>query len=295
MALSLDDKLLGEKTHYYCSSSEDEGDDGNDSGDEGRSKNAEPKQPTFIPEPELEKYKGYCTNTGPKGVINDWRRYKQLENEKRDDQEREKFELMKKLSTTCRTEADDQKEKEADAKLLEELGELEDEFLKEYRLKRLEEMRKITENVPKFGKVTQLSKESFVDAIDKESPNVTVIIHIYEEYNPACTAMNGCVMCLAQEYPVVKFCRLKASDSQLSASFAKKGVPALLVYKGGEMIGNFVGLANEFGIDFYANDVEGFLIEHGMLPDKALQPMSSIRGPIQGANKDESDDDCEFD
>ena len=27
MALSLDDKLLGEKTHYYCSSSEDEGEE----------------------------------------------------------------------------------------------------------------------------------------------------------------------------------------------------------------------------------------------------------------------------
>ena len=27
MSLGLDDKLLGEKTHYYCSSSEDEGEE----------------------------------------------------------------------------------------------------------------------------------------------------------------------------------------------------------------------------------------------------------------------------
>jgi hypothetical protein len=30
---TLDDKLLGEKLHYYCSSSEDEGEDDDDDGD----------------------------------------------------------------------------------------------------------------------------------------------------------------------------------------------------------------------------------------------------------------------
>ena len=34
---------------------------------------------------------------------------------------------------------------------------------------------------PKFGKVVNLSKDSFVDAIDKEKSGVTVIIHIYED------------------------------------------------------------------------------------------------------------------
>ena len=34
MALSLDDKLLGEKVHYYCSSSEGEDNDDNVSADE---------------------------------------------------------------------------------------------------------------------------------------------------------------------------------------------------------------------------------------------------------------------
>ena len=57
MALSLDDKLLGEKTHYYCSSSEDEGED-NDQ-DEPKTQS---KEPTFIPEEALKEYDGCCTN-----------------------------------------------------------------------------------------------------------------------------------------------------------------------------------------------------------------------------------------
>lgn len=63
MALSLDDKLLGEKTHYYCSSSEDEADDNDQSGDD--EKPADSKQASFIPEPELKEYGGTCTNVNP--------------------------------------------------------------------------------------------------------------------------------------------------------------------------------------------------------------------------------------
>lgn len=40
----------------------------------------------------------------------------------------------------------------------------------------------------------------------------------------ACEAMNGCLTCLAKEYPTVKFCRLKASDAQLSGNFVSSPV-----------------------------------------------------------------------
>ena len=40
-----------------------------------------------------------------------------------------------------------------------------------------------------------------------------------------------------------------------------EGLPALLVYKSGQIIGNFVKLEDTFGQDFFAVDVESFLIE----------------------------------
>lgn len=52
----------------------------------------------------------------------------------------------------------------------------------------------------------------------------------------------------------------------------KSGVPALLAYKSGNLIGNFVSLSNEFGDDFFATDVEEFLVDHGLLPDSTLVP-----------------------
>ena len=57
---TLDDKLLGEKIHYYCSSSEDEGEDDKDS--EAGAPAPEPPPPKFIPEPDLQEWEGYSCN-----------------------------------------------------------------------------------------------------------------------------------------------------------------------------------------------------------------------------------------
>lgn len=279
MAVSLDDKLLGEKTHYYCSSSsEDE---------------AEPENLAGGSEPPLNDLKEYATNTGPKGVINDFRRYKQLESERREEQEAERLEMLKKIQLTCRSELDDKKEKDKDEQFelnLEDL--LEDEFLKEYRQKRIEEMRKRLENVPKFGKVIALTKENFLDNIDKEDPSVKIVVHIYEDDIPGCEAMNGCLQCLAKDYQSVKFCLIKASTAKLSTYFSSFGVPAILVYKNRELIGNFIRLTDEFGDDFYATDVEDFLISHGVLPDKEVEKAIIRCG---GGHVNETDSDLDLD
>ncbi|KAG9460374.1 hypothetical protein GDO78_022269, partial [Eleutherodactylus coqui] len=57
----------------------------------------------------------------PKGVINDWRRYKQLETEQSEEQKKELEQLVKRLSMTCKShneeEKDKQKQKEMEEKL----------------------------------------------------------------------------------------------------------------------------------------------------------------------------------
>ncbi|KAK3769709.1 hypothetical protein RRG08_004958 [Elysia crispata] len=299
MALSLDDKLLGEKVHYYCSSSEGEDNDDNVSADEsedvsfyGQGKSVR----DGMPESQAE-MNGITTNTGPKGVIKDWREFKRLETEKRNEQEREKAQLAKKLTLTCRSHLNDQQEKEEDDKLLQELEDLEDEFLKEYRLKRIEEMRHALAEIPSFGKLISLNSGNFIEEVDGAQYGITVVVHVYDQSVAACEAMNGCLMCLAQEYPTVKFCKLSASDAKMSFSFVEKGVPALLVYKNKDLIGNYVRLREEFGDDFFAGDVESFLQEHSHLPSK--ESMCVIRdkntGEIRGALQADEDSDSDFD
>ena len=90
-----------------------------------------------------------CQQTGPKGVIKDYQRFKQLERERREEQKEELQVLAKKFSLTCRTnvtfshnnfvcrnlikseiffsQAEDDKAKSEEDKLEEELAKLMDE------------------------------------------------------------------------------------------------------------------------------------------------------------------------
>ncbi|XP_076246802.1 phosducin-like protein 1 [Calliopsis andreniformis] len=268
---TLEDKILGEKLHYYCSSSSE--DEGNDSADSDKESEEEKYAAAITDsvEPSFSEWDGTSSNTGPKGVIKDWQRYKQLEAEKKEAQERERLELIKKLSLTCRTALDEEKEKilETDPDLAELLA---DEFLLEYQRQRMKEMLARAEKL-RFGKVINLeTTDQFLEAIDNEDKSVKIVVHIYENNIPGCEAMNGCLISVAEDYPFVKFCKISGSVAGLSKRFKKDGVPALLVYKAGQVIGNFVHVTDYLGVDFYASDVENFLIEHGMLTDKNCVP-----------------------
>lgn len=201
---TLEDKLLGEKTHCYCSSSSSEHED--DSEDEVDSKKGETEMCKRNSEPY--KWEGISTNTGPKGVIKDWQRFKQLETEKRDDQDRERSELMKKLSLTCDSKPEDDPEM---ADLL-----VDDAFLLQYQKQRMEEMLS-KKGLPTFGKLYDLkSNGDFLDAIDKEHRGVTIIIHIYESNLTSCKCMNKCLNSIAPNYPHVKFCKFIGSSAGMS-------------------------------------------------------------------------------
>lgn len=272
---------MGEKLDYYCSSSEDEDEAAEDGGRTQR-------VPAEKAPPEVKPREGCSVNTGPKGVLKDWQRYKQLQSEKREEQERERLALIKKLSITCRPSSEQQQPEVEEPSPQQEVPpqqEEEDDFLREYMRKRMLEMMAQISNRPTFGHLIQLEDgQAFLDAVDREKSGVTIVVHIYAQGVAGCEAMNGCLRCLAAEYPQVKFCIVEASAAGMSRHFERKGVPALLVYKNGSLIGNFVRLTDEFGDDFYAVDVESFLVEHGFLPDHSLTPAA-------GKKADSSDDD----
>lgn len=140
----------------------------------------------------------------------DWQRYKQLEAEKRESQEKERLQLIKKLSLTCCSALDEEKEKlnETDPELADLLT---DEFLLEYQRQRMKEMLAKTKKLY-FGKVIDLENtDQFLQAIDGEDKSVIVIVHIYEDNVAGCEAMNGCLISLAEEYPYIKFCKILGS------------------------------------------------------------------------------------
>ena len=229
---TLDDKLLGEKLHYYCSSSEDEG-----GSDTEEAVGQAPPAPAPGP---VGAWDGSSANTGPKGVLKDWQRYKQLETEMQEEAEMEKMALAKRLALTCKSDNDEDKDKKKEENVDRELEELlDDGFLESYMQQRMQEMIERTQNTTKkFGTVIPLvTGESFLAAVDQEDVKVTVMILVYEPRGPGCEAMQGCLDCLAQEYPGVKFCKILSTAAGLSKHFKSSGVPALIIYRAGQIHG----------------------------------------------------------
>jgi len=106
--------------------------------------------------------------------------------------------------------------------------------------------------------------------------------------------MNGCLQCLAQQYSLVKFCKIVARDTGISRHFTSEGLPALLVYKSGQIIGNFVKLEDTFGEDFFAVDVESFLIENDILTEE-LECQLTTSSSVTSQKEDNSDSDLDLD
>lgn len=290
---TLEDKILGDdKRENYCSSDEGEEDDHYESA--GGSKSDSPvasamgSDQTYFTR-ETDKWSGNSTNTGPKGVIKDWQRFKQLETERNIEKENEKLALMKKLTITAKTVAEDAaqaEQEEIDAELAELMND--DSILLQFQQQRMREMlNRCGHQLKNFGNVISLSTgDEFLNAIDDEDKTITIVVHIYENKLLACKTMNRCLDQLAQSYPNVKFCKIIGSVAGMSKNFKIGGIPALLVYKAGGLIGNFVRLSDDLGGDeFFASDVENFLIEHAMLPDKSHVPVIMNNG-----NKSDDED-----
>lgn len=254
---TLEDKILGEKTHYYCSSDEEE--------DQG---------PRVV-QPVDEKPQGSVIRTsertGPKGVINDWREFKKLQAEQNKEKVAEEARLMKKLCLTGATKAEEEerrREEELDAELLDLMS---DEVLQEFQRKRVEEITNKLAKRGHFGELLDLhSGDQFLTAVESE-PNSLVLVHIYEQNVAACRCMNECLERMAREMHTIKFCKILSTKAGTSVSFKKSALPALLAYKNGQVVGNFVRITDDLGEEFYDGDVENFLIENGVIVERNLQ------------------------
>ncbi|XP_073705147.1 phosducin a [Garra rufa] len=218
--------------------------------------------------PEIEELP--ATQTGPKGVIHDWRKFK-LESVDHESIPPNKRELLRQMSNP-KSSHDDIREKvnrKMSVQEYEMIKEEDERCLRKYRRQCMQDMHERLSFGPKFDAVFELdSGEAFLDVIEKEHHLTVVVVHIYDDGIEGCDALNNCLTCLAAEYCSVKFCRIRASDTGAGERFSDDVLPALLVYKAGELLGNFMCFTKHLNEEFFATDVEHFLNEYGLLPEK---------------------------
>ncbi|KAJ8384499.1 hypothetical protein AAFF_G00204140 [Aldrovandia affinis] len=211
-----------------------------------------------------------ATHTGPKGVINDWRKFK-LESVDQDTLPPNKRELLRQMSSPRKPkeEGRERVHRKMSAQEYELIKEEDEKCLHRYRKQCMQEMHERLSFGPTFEGMHDLeSGKAFLEVIEKEHPLTVVVVHIYEEEVKGCEALNNCFTCLATEYPTVKFCKIKASRTGADDRFSDDVLPTILVYKSGELLGNFLCATQHLNEEFFAVDVEAFLNEYGLLPEK---------------------------
>jgi len=111
-----------------------------------------------------------------------------------------------------------------------------------------------------FGFLRKIDRSDFIDAIDNEKPEVFVVIHYYQDYLPSCVGMNQALQSLAIKFPYVKFLKILATDA--SSTFDDIALPALSIYKGGNLQTALVRVTDSIGKTFDQDHVEELLRQH---------------------------------
>eukprot|EP00357_Protocruzia_adherens_P013130 CAMPEP_0114996846 /NCGR_PEP_ID=MMETSP0216-20121206/14559_1 /TAXON_ID=223996 /ORGANISM="Protocruzia adherens, Strain Boccale" /LENGTH=244 /DNA_ID=CAMNT_0002361139 /DNA_START=135 /DNA_END=869 /DNA_ORIENTATION=- len=131
---------------------------------------------------------------------------------------------------------------------LEELDELEDDyeddFLAQYRAKRMKEMKDKAAK-PHFGSLLEISKEDWTKEINEAPKDVFVVVHLYQDSVVECRVLNEIFHVLAQRHQLVKFLRIVATRAV--EKWQDDMCPTLFIYKDGEMFKQMVGAGKTLG------------------------------------------------
>ncbi|ORX54637.1 hypothetical protein BCR36DRAFT_8911 [Piromyces finnis] len=170
---------------------------------------------------------------------------------------------------------------------LDELLEDDDEFMIQYRQKRLTELKRIAGRT-RYGTLYQIGVNQFVDAIDNEDSRTAVIIHLFQPHNEQCKLLNQYLIVLAEKYRLAKF--LCIISTEADPNFDEIALPTLLCYRNKELVANLVRVTDDLptmdnGM-FDIDDLEKLLLNRkALIKDDILDITNlSINGPMTGSN-----------
>ncbi|CAD5218496.1 unnamed protein product [Bursaphelenchus okinawaensis] len=220
---TLDERYLDGPNVGYCSSSDED--------------EPEPSAPSKGPSDPRN-----APQTGPKGVLTDYRdaqhamKYKQLLQEKKLLKEAERFSLSGK-----KEESDD-----------------DEDALEAIRQKRLEHLK----NMNRTRIVELPNKDEFLNVIESTKEMGDVVIHIYRDGLEATQTLNESLLDLASQTKNTRYYKVRASVLDLTKQFKETALPTLQIYSKERLVGNFVRITDQLSEDFDVRDLKNLILEH---------------------------------
>eukprot|EP00727_Mastigamoeba_balamuthi_P011286 m51a1_g6780 hypothetical protein (270) ;mRNA; r:134502-135810 len=213
-----------------------------------------------VPAPVLEPGRA---NTGPKGVLADYREACEKAEKKMKERWADAYKQIESESFSALTFDEEERLRELEKRVEEEFDDAQEdkEAFSEFRRRRLAEML-LEQSRPKFGQVKQLTTDTYMITVAEADPTTVIVIHIFSQTARVCAMINEYLESLAGKYPQVLFCKITKEDCL--ETFDERVLPSLLVYNRGELVKCHMKVTNELGFAFTAKDVEQMLDTDGV-------------------------------
>ena len=139
-----------------------------------------------------------------------------------------------------------------ESKKLKELQEMEednifdedDDYIKQYQQKRIEEMKAHSKGL-KYGEMREIRYDEYIREVNEASKNCFVVLLLHQDYIPNSQILNKILTNLAVKFKDVKFLRIQATNCV--KNFADADVPTVFVYKDGTIYKKFIPAPYYFG------------------------------------------------
>eukprot|EP00761_Pharyngomonas_kirbyi_P009901 gb/GECH01009919.1/.p1 GENE.gb/GECH01009919.1/~~gb/GECH01009919.1/.p1 ORF type:complete len:237 (+),score=76.35 gb/GECH01009919.1/:1-711(+) len=149
-------------------------------------------------------------------------------------------------------------------KTLEQLDEMEDdeddEVLQKYREQRIKEMKE-RQAKERYGEVRHISSHEYISEVSEAPNDIWIVLHLYMPGNQSCDIMQAAMEDAAARNKQIKF--LKGKADEIIRNFPERNCPCLLIYNGGQVKKQLVGLAHFRGEQTTGDDLEWCLYQLG--------------------------------
>lgn len=146
--------------------------------------------------------------------------------------------------------------------LAEELDEDELRIMEEYKQKR---MLQLQQEIMQFGSVRELTCKNMPEVVDSVPGYTFCVLHLYQPYVEPCVRLNFALDAIAPKYPYVSFCKMIATLA--IPDFDERGLPAVLIFRGGKQIKTLIRIISDLGNTFTDLQVVKWLAKLGVLKD----------------------------
>ena len=165
-------------------------------------------------------------------------------------------------------------ENRLEGKDLDELDELEDleddEFLDQYRQKRMAELSSLQKKSI-HGSVYPISKPEYQREVTDASKNGPVFVNLTSSMgtNVESRVLSELWRQAAKEYGDIKFCEVRAN--QAIENYPDKNCPTILVYKNGDIVKQEVTLVTLGGVRTNMKHIDDILVSVGAVPESDMR------------------------